>query len=292
MKTNQLNLLLFLSLCISFHVSSQQINLRSEEAKSYKEKNVIVISTGDSIADVILTKAVKDKWRFSDSVQCMELSASEEYVKKYPKSFVRLQLNLVQGDLVRTMTNGNYTTELSRKTYGKMLKLYIFEDEVFRKFSVGLQSNTEFSEEIIYELIQRSCGVIEAVEEMGTWNKLCLNKRENSQEMIHKKTLLVPLDFVKDLADTTKFKSCAPFKMQFVSTSFIQEKIIDSDDRYMYIIAVEEVVNYHMHFICTTENSDVLSVAARLTQGPGEFKDETKKMYIDLKTFKKLINNL
>lgn len=173
-----------------------------------------------------------------------------------------------------------------------MLKLYIFEDEVFRKFSVGLQSNTEFSEEIIYELIQRSCGVIEAVEEMGTWNKLCLNKRTNSQEMIHKKTLLVPLDFVKDLADTIKFKSSAPFKMQFVSTSFIQEKIIDSDDRYMYIIAVEEVVNYHMHFICTTENSDVLSVAARLTQGPGEFKDETKKMYIDLKTFKKLINNL
>lgn len=292
MKTNKLNLLLFLSLCISFHVSSQQINLRSEEAKSYKEKNVIVISTGDSIADVILTKAVKDKWRFSDSVQCMELNASEEYVKKYPKTFVRLQLNLVQGDLVRTMTNGNYTTELSRKTYGKMLKLYIFEDEVFRKFSVGLQSNTEFSEEIIYELIQRSCGVIEAVEEMGTWNKLCLNKRTNSQEMIHKKTLLVPLDFVKDLADTIKFKSSAPFKMQFVSTSFIQEKIIDSDDRYMYIIAVEEVVNYHMHFICTTENSDVLSVAARLTQGPGEFKDETKKMYIDLKTFKKLINNL
>lgn len=292
MKTKKLNLLLFLSLCISFHVSSQQINLRSEEAKSYKEKNVIVISTGDSIADVILTKAVKDKWRFSDSVQCMELNASEEYVKKYPKTFVRLQLNIVQGDLVRTMTNGNYTTELSRKTYGKMLKLYIFEDEVFRKFSVGLQSNTEFSEEIIYELIQRSCGVIEAVEEMGTWNKLCLNKRTNSQEMIHKKTLLVPLDFVKDLADTTKFKSSAPFKMQFVSTSFIQEKIIDSDDRYMYIIAVEEVVNYHMHFICTTENSDVLSVAARLTQGPGEFKDETKKMYIDLKTFKKLINNL
>lgn len=292
MKTKKLNLLLFLSLCISFHVSSQQINLRSEEAKSYKEKNVIVISTGDSIADVILTKAVKDKWRFSDSVQCMELNASEEYVKKYPKTFVRLQLNIVQGDLVRTMTNGNYTTELSRKTYGKMLKLYIFEDEVFRKFSVGLQSNTEFSEEIIYELIQRSCGVIEAVEEMGTWNKLCLNKRTNSQEMIHKKTLLVPLDFVKDLADTIKFKSSAPFKMQFVSTSFIQEKIIDSDDRYMYIIAVEEVVNYHMHFICTTENSDVLSVAARLTQGPGEFKDETKKMYIDLKTFKKLINNL
>jgi len=292
MKNHLLHHLLFLSFFVSYQAFSQQINLRTEEAKSYKEKNVIVISTGDSIADAILTKAVKDKWRFSDSVQCMELNASEEYVKKYPKTFVRLQLNLVQGDLVRTMTNGNYTTELSRKTYGKMLKLYIFEDEIYRKFSVGLQSNTEFSEEIIYEVIQRSCGVIEAVEEMGSWNKLCLNKRNNSQEMIHKKTLLVPIDFVKDLADTTKFISSAPFKIQFVSTSFIQEKIIDSDDRYMYVIAIEEVVNYHMHFICTTENSDVLSVAARLTQGPGEIKDESKKMYIDLKTFKKLVNNL
>lgn len=291
MKINLLHAL-FLSFVISFHVASQQVNLKSEEAIRFKDKHVIVVSTGDSIVDAILAEAIENKWRFSDSIQSMNLSASNDYVKKHPNKFIRLQLNLIEGQIVHTLDNGVYETELSRATYGEMLKLFIFEDDASRKFGVGLQSNTAFSEEIIYELIQRACGVIEGVEEMGSWNKLCMKKRTNSQEMVQSKTLLVPIDYVKNLADSTEFKSDLPFKIKFVSTSFIQEKIKESSDQYMYMIAIEEVVNYHMHFICTTNNSDVLAIAARLAQGPGEFKDETKRMYIDLKTFNKLVNKL
>jgi hypothetical protein len=292
MKINQLHALLFLSFFISFQVSAQQINLKAEDAIRFKEKQVIVVTTGDSIVDAILKEAIELKWRFSDSIQYMDLSSSNNYVKIHPNEFIRLQLNLFQAEIVHLIDNGHYKTEISRRTYGEMLKLFIFEDDPKIKFGVGLQSNTEFSEEIIFELIQRACGVIEGVEEMGSWNKLCMSKRTNSQEMIQSKTLLIPLDYVKNLSDSTQFKSDLPCNVQFVPSSFIQEKIKESNDQYMYMVAIEEVVNYHMHFICTTKSSDVLAIAARLVQGPGDFKDESKHMYFDLKTFRKLIDKL
>lgn len=54
MKINQLHALLFLSFFISFQVSAQQINLKAEDAIRFKEKQVIVVTTGDSIVDAIL----------------------------------------------------------------------------------------------------------------------------------------------------------------------------------------------------------------------------------------------
>lgn len=291
MKINPLHALLCFTFFISFQVSAQY-NLKADAAIRFKEKQVIVISTGDSIVDAILIEAIEKKWRFSNSIQYMNLVSSNQYVKLHPNEFIRLQLNLIQAEIVHSIDNGIYKTEISRRTYGEMLKLFIFEDDPNIKFGVGLQSNSDFSEEIIFELIQRTCGVIEGVEEMGSWNKLCMTKRDNSQEMIHSKTLLIPLEYVKDLSDSTQFKSDVPCNVQFVPSSFIQEKIKESNDQYLYMIAIEEVVNYHMHFICTTKSSDVLSIAARFVQGPGDFKDETKHMYIDLKTFRKLIDKL
>ncbi len=287
------NALLFLSFFISFEVYSQHSNLKSVEATRYKEKHVIVIETGDSIVDAILLNAVKDKWRFSDSIQSMSLSSSDDYVLDHPDKFIRIQLNLIIGQIVHTHSlGGGHRIELSRTTYGEMLRLLIFEDNPKRKFGVGLQSNTEFSEDIIIELIQRSCGIIEGVEEVGTWTNFCLKKRKNSPEMYQGKTLLVPIEFLKNQSDSTKFKSISPFNIQFVSSSFIKEKVKESSNQYMYIIAIEEIVNYHMHFLCTTNNSHILAVAVKAVQGGGGIKDENKGMYISFKTFKKLMKRI
>ena len=155
MKINQLHALIFLSFFISFQVSAQ-FNLKTEDAIRYKEKQVIVVTTGDSIVDAIVKEAIEKKWRFSDSIQYMNLSASNSYVNTHPNEFIRLQLNLIQAEIVHSMDYGYYKTEISRRTYGEMLKLFIFEDDPKIKFGVGLQSNTDFSEEIIFELIQRA----------------------------------------------------------------------------------------------------------------------------------------
>lgn len=63
MKINQLHALIFLSFFISFQVSAQ-FNLKAEDAIRYKEKQVIVVTTGDSIIDAILKEAIGKKMAF------------------------------------------------------------------------------------------------------------------------------------------------------------------------------------------------------------------------------------
>lgn len=292
MKAKLFNSLLCLVIFTSYQVSAQQVNLKSEEAIRFKGKHVIIITTGDTIVDSILINTVENKWRFSDSIQYMDLESSNIYVKENPNEFLRLRLSFVTGQLVTTVGNGIHKTEMGRTTYGDMIKLLLFEDDSKRKFGIAFPSNSGFSKEIMTEVIQRACGVIDGVEKMGSWNKLCFKNRDNAGEKVAKTTLLVPMEYLKDAGDSTKLKAAYPYKIQFATTSQIQQAIDESNESYSYIIAVEEVVNYHMHFICTANNSEVLSIAARLTQGPGDFKNETKHMYIDFKTFKKLVKNL
>jgi hypothetical protein len=63
MKINQFHALIFLSFFISFQVSAQ-FNLKTEDAIRYKEKQVIVVTTGDSIVDAILKEAIEKKMAF------------------------------------------------------------------------------------------------------------------------------------------------------------------------------------------------------------------------------------
>ena len=286
------NLLLIVSFSVlTLNISAQQINLKTEQARNFQEKKLIVVTTGDAIVDTYLKEAIELKWSFNDDIQYMSLEESKDLVEEQPDEFVRLKLQLLKGVMVYTSGEGVHRTEFSRHTYGDVMKLVLFEDAP-KGFEVALPSNSEFSRGIAIELVQRACHVVSEIEKVGSWNKFYFSTKSSGLSKLSERTLLVPIEYIANEEDTVEMIKNYPYSIEFIPSNDIHMKVEESNADYAYLLVAEELVNVHVHYICLAENSEVLGHHHKVVQTLNTIQAGVKHLYIDKKVFKKLLSKL
>src|SRR5690554_15632 len=279
---------------LSVSLFAQTINLKSKDATRLKGKELIVISTGDDLMDEYLKEAVELKWIFNKNVTYMDLRSSNALVKKSPNKYVRLQLQLTQATVVYTENHGIHTFETSRSVYGDMMKVILYEDNMERGkgFEISLPSNASFSRGVAIEAIQRTCSVMNKIEEVGSWNKFFISTKKGGLTKLKDKILLVPMEYLENESDSIVMKEKYPYDIHFVPISAIYEKIEESDDNYAYFLVAEELVNIHVHYVCAAIDSEVLGHYHKVVQLPSTIINGTRHLHIVPKVFIKLFKRL
>lgn len=273
---------------------SAQTNLKSDRAKQFTKKDLIVILTGNDTIDAFMKEAVQLKWEFSQNIQYMRMGDSKRLVENNPNHYLRMKLQLIQGIQVYEGIGGHEFMR-STYTYGDMTKIILFEDEdnASKRFEIALPSDYEFSRGVAIEGVQRTCHILNEIQKKGSWGKFFRSTKDSGLEKLKGLKLLVPLEYMKNQADTVKIKKKYEYPIYFVSTQEIHEIIESSKEGFAYLLVAEEHVNIHVHYVCTTSDSEVLAHYNKQVQSQVAITSgRNKHMYLDLIIFDKLFRNM
>lgn len=291
MKHYLLIIILFL-----FSLQAEAQNTKSSDAKSLKQKKMIVAlkeypkKASEEMKLLIdssnasLKFAMQNYWTFSEVVEFMPISEAKDFIKENKESHSYVAIELGISKSTKKAENDNIRGNAYR---------YVSYSERIGIYAPSLISSTFLPH---YEGPLTKAAAVFAVIQMQKVLELLYQEEftsmmgsrsyvKNNGQKIKSKTLLIPKEYISDDLTTEEIREAYPFDLEICDLQKIEKAILDRDAKYavMYHVPIPIGGKFlYRLYISSAEDGDVYGTAdgGKVYLDLGIFGDTSKKSYL------------